>query len=98
MKIFAWRACINGLPILYNLRCRGLNSVGFCSLCDKCMETTTHALIHCAHAKDTWALLLDCPIDLVAAELDILDIASQIFEKGTSRNPCMCRCIADGNF
>ena len=50
------------------------------------MEITTHALIHCAHAKDTWALWLDYPIDLVAAELDIIDIASQIFEKGTSRD------------
>uniref|UniRef100_A0A7N2KPV5 RNase H type-1 domain-containing protein n=1 Tax=Quercus lobata TaxID=97700 RepID=A0A7N2KPV5_QUELO len=52
----------------------------------KWMEITTHALIHCAHAKDTWALWLDYPIDLVAAELDILDIAGQIFEKGTSRD------------
>ena len=86
VKIFAWRACMNGLPTLYNLHCRGLNSVGFCSLCDKCMETTTHALIHCTHAKDTWALWLDYPLDIAAAELDILDIAGQIFEKGTYRD------------
>ncbi|KAL0006814.1 hypothetical protein SO802_008316 [Lithocarpus litseifolius] len=65
---------------------RGLSSAGFCSLCDKCMETTTHALIHCAHAKDTWALWLDCPLDIAATDMDILDIAGQFCEKGTSRD------------
>nr|XP_023889503.1 uncharacterized protein LOC112001554 [Quercus suber] len=75
VKIFAWRACMNGLPTLYNLRCKGLNFAGFCSLCDKCMETTTYALIHCEHARATWALWLDCPFNFAGTAMDTLDVA-----------------------
>ena len=50
------------------------------------METTTHALIHCAYARKTWALWLDYPLDVVTVELDMLDIAGQVFKKGTSRD------------
>lgn len=67
---------MNGFPTMYNFHCKCLSLFGFCALCDKCMETTTHAFIYCAHARKTWALWQDCPLDITAAELDILDIVS----------------------
>lgn len=56
VKIFVWRACMNGLPTTYNLRYRGVSSASFCSLCDRCKESTTHALLHYTHAIKTWVL------------------------------------------
>lgn len=47
VRIFAWHVCKNGLPTMLALRCRGLNSFGFCSLCDKEMESIQHALLLC---------------------------------------------------
>ena len=53
LKIFAWRTCVNGLPTMQNLNHRGIHCSSFCPLCDKAIETTTHALLHCDHAKMT---------------------------------------------
>lgn len=36
--IFAWRACMNALPTMQNLRTQGVNTYGFCPLCDHCLE------------------------------------------------------------
>ena len=53
VKIFAWRVCLDGLPTMLNLRRRGLNTAGFCQVCDKDLESISHALLHCNHAKQT---------------------------------------------
>ena len=63
VRIFAWRACRNGLPTKLNLWCRGLNSSSFCPLCNKEMESLQHALLHCTHAKHTWVSWLDGPVN-----------------------------------
>ena len=57
IRIFAWRACMNGLPTRLNLSRRGVNINPMCPICDQEMETTTHALIQCELAKqekDRW--------------------------------------------
>ena len=82
VRIFAWRACRNGLPTKLNLRCRGLNSSSFCPLCNKEMESLQHALLHCTHAKHTWASWLDCPVNLSTTSADIVDLASQFIGLG----------------
>ena len=53
VKIFAWHVCLDGLPTMLNLRRKGLNIVGFCQICDKDLESISHALFHCNHAKQT---------------------------------------------
>ena len=50
VKIFAWRVCLDGLPTMLNLRHRGLNTSGFCQICDKDLESINHALLHFNHA------------------------------------------------
>lgn len=83
VKIFAWRTCMNDLPTMYNLCCKGLNSPWFFSLCDKNMESTSHTRLHYNHARQTWALWHDCLMDITTTEMDIIDIVGQLIEKGT---------------
>lgn len=64
LKIFAWRTCVNGLPTMFNLSHRGIYCSSFCPLCDRAIETTAHVLLHCDHAKLTWAHRHNCPIVL----------------------------------
>ena len=51
VHIFAWRTCMNAFPTMQNLKLRGVNTAGFCPLCDKVPESLLHALLHCEHAK-----------------------------------------------
>ncbi|KAK9988307.1 hypothetical protein SO802_028546 [Lithocarpus litseifolius] len=84
IKIFAWRVCLDALPTMLNLRRRGLNTAGFCQICDKELESISHALFHCNHAKQTWSCWSDCPVNLYSPTCDFIDITSQIMEKGSS--------------
>ena len=86
VKIFAWCVCMDGLPTMFNLRRRGLNSTGFCPICDKDMESISHALLHCNHAKQTWAFWHDCPVYLAFSTHDLMDIMAQLIKKGSSSN------------
>ena len=57
IRIFVWRACMNGLSTRLNLSRRGVNIKPMCPIYDQEMETTTHALIQCELAKqekDRW--------------------------------------------
>lgn len=81
-RIFAWRACRNGLPTMLNLRCRGLNSCGFCPLCDKEMESLQHAFLLCSHAKHTWASQLDCLVNLSITGANIVDLVAHFNGEG----------------
>ena len=84
VKIFAWHVRLDGLPTMLNLRRRGLNTVGFCQICDKDLESISHALFHCNHAKQTWSCWSDCPTNLYSPTQDFIGITSQIMEKGSS--------------
>ena len=52
--IFSWKACIDGLPMRLNLARQGLNIETRCPLCEKALESTSHALIHCDKLGDVW--------------------------------------------
>nr|POF06690.1 putative ribonuclease h protein [Quercus suber] len=67
---------------MLNLRSRGLNSSGFCPLCDKEIESLHHALLLCSHAKHTWASWLDCPIKISTTGADIVDLTAQFIGEG----------------
>ena len=53
LKIFAWRSCVNGLPTILNLSHKGIHCSNFCPICNKALESTTHALLLRDHAKLT---------------------------------------------
>nr|POF09672.1 putative ribonuclease h protein [Quercus suber] len=78
VKIFAWRVCLDGLPTMLNLRRRGLNTAGFCQICDKELESISHALFHCNHAKQTWSCWSDCPVNLYSPTRDFIGITSRV--------------------
>ena len=84
IKIFAWRACMNGLPTRLNLEKKGIRIDGSCPLCEKSLESIKHALIHCSKAQEVWWNWQTCPINLGVKRLDITDIALGIMENGTS--------------
>ena len=84
VKIFAWRVCLDGLPTMLNLRRRGLNIAGFCQICDKELESISHALFHCNHTKKTWSCWSDCHVNIYSPTRDFIGITSQIMEKGSS--------------
>jgi len=42
------------LPMMQNLRIRGVNTNGYYPACDQCLESTTHALFHCDIPKSIW--------------------------------------------
>ncbi|XP_065622475.1 uncharacterized protein LOC136064535 [Quercus suber] len=80
LKIFAWRICVNGLPTMQNLNHKGIHCSRFCPLCDKAIESTAHALLHCDHARMTWAFCHNCPVDLFSPSRDLWNRNQAIHE------------------
>ena len=54
IRIFAWKACLDGLPTRLNLTKRGVKVEAECPLCEKAMENTSHALIYCDKICEVW--------------------------------------------
>ena len=61
IKIFAWRACVNGLPTMENICTQGITTSNECPICGKELETTHHALLHCEFANLVWNFQSDVP-------------------------------------
>jgi ribonuclease HI len=54
VKMFLWRALNNLLPTRHNLRCRGINLVSVCPICESEEEDILHVLWKCPAAVDVW--------------------------------------------
>ena len=63
IKIFSWRACVNGLPLLTNMVAKGIQTPYTCPICDEEPESLIHGLISCEFALSVWSLWHDCPMD-----------------------------------
>ena len=59
IKIFAWRACVNGLPTYDNISKRGINCSTACPVYGLEPEDINHALLHCEVASLVWSLWPD---------------------------------------
>ena len=55
----------------------------FCPICDKALESTTHALLHCDHTKLTWAQWHNCPVEVSSSPRNFVDVALDFIEKGS---------------
>ena len=86
VKIFAWRACLNGLPTLVNMHLRGLNANIFCPVCDEGIECLNHCLITCDFALSVWALWQDYPLGLLLETRDFKDLALHFLAKSPPRH------------
>ena len=47
VRIFAWRACVNGLSTRMNMVTKGLDVDATCPMCGKEGESTKHSLLYC---------------------------------------------------
>ena len=66
VRIFAWRACMNGLPTMLNLGKRGVNTDALCPLYGKELESTIHALLLCGKVREVWWNWQTCPVNIMA--------------------------------
>lgn len=81
IRIFSWRACMNGLPTGLNLSRRGVNISPMCPICDQERETTTHVLIQCEIAKQVWDRWQGRPMNMRGSQLlEITDAALKILK------------------
>ena len=77
IKIFSWRACVNGLPMLTNVAAKVIQTSCTCPICDEEPESLIHALISCDFALSVWSLWQDCPIDLLLMVKNFNDLVLQ---------------------
>ena len=56
IKIFAWRACINGLPTMEAINHRGISHSKACPVCKNEAESIDHALLDCVFSSSVWNL------------------------------------------
>ena len=75
IRIFAWKACLDGLPTRLNLAKQGVMVKAECPLCEKAMESTSHALFYCDKLCEVWWNWHDCPINLLARNMCLMDLA-----------------------
>ena len=86
VKIFSWRACLNGLPTLVNMHLRGLCANTFCPVCDEEVECLNHCLITCDYALSVWALWQDCPLGLLLETRDFKVLAHHFLVNSPPRH------------
>ena len=54
IKTFAWRACVDALPTMMNLKKRSIGVTENCPCCGREMESIFHSIIRCEMAKRVW--------------------------------------------
>ena len=86
IRIFSWKACMDGLPTRLNLARRGLNIETMCPQCETALESTSHALIHCEKLGDVWWSWHTCPVNLLGRDINLVDIALEILEAGSPQD------------
>ena len=74
---------MDGLRTRLNLAKRGLNVEAKCPLCEKAIESTSHALIYCDKLYEVWWNRQACPINLLAENICLVDLALKILDAGT---------------
>ena len=83
IEVFAWRACVDALPTMVNLKKRGIGENDFCPCCRREVESIFHSIIRCEVAKRVWDCW-DIHFDEFGQELyDVSDVALQILDKRT---------------
>lgn len=58
IKVFAYRAYLNGLPCFLNLKHRQVAIEGNCVFCDAGEEDLAHAIFYCPLVRKWWSAFL----------------------------------------
>ena len=75
---------MNTLPTFVNLQRKCVDICDVCSACGMEPESNLHVFVKCEVAKRVWRCWLDCPTFLLNVNMNIIDIAMEILESGTS--------------
>ena len=86
IRIFTWKACVNALPTMSNLRRRGVNTDGLCPVCGLEAESICHALLKCGSVKRILDLWNESPIVIGAENMDFSYLALNLVDAGTPRD------------
>ena len=78
MKIFAWRAYVNGLPTMENMNIRGITNSRTCPICGSEPENITHAILRCDFTTQVWNLWAENPLRASQNSLNFQDSAMLI--------------------
>ena len=75
---------MNALPTFVNLQRKGVNICDICLACGMELESNLHIFVKCEVAKGVWRCWLDSLANLLNVNMNIIDIAVEIFESSTS--------------
>ena len=73
IKIFAWRACVNGLLIMEAINCRGISQNKDCPVCGSKVESLDHALLNYVFSSSVWCLWPENPLRTHGINKSFLD-------------------------
>ena len=82
--IFAWKMCLNALPTLVNLQRRVINTYDICPACGKEPESNFHIFVKCEVARRVWSCWVNSHVNMMDVNMDIIDIAMELVDLGTS--------------
>ena len=86
IRIFTWKACVNALPTMSNLRRRGVNTDRLCPVCGLEAESICHALLKCGSVKRILDLWNESPIVIRAENMYFSYLALNLVDAGTPRD------------
>ena len=75
VKIFAWRACVNGLPTMEAICSRGISNNSGCPICEKAPESINHALLSCDFSTLVWNQWSENPLGTQEVRWSFIDSA-----------------------
>ena len=78
IKVFAWRACVNGLPVMEAIYRRGISQSMVCPVCGNDAESVDHILLRCDFSSLVWDLWLENPLRSQSFNNSFLDSALTI--------------------
>ena len=75
VKVFAWRACINGLPTMDAICIRGISNERGCPIYKKAPECINYALLNCDFSTLVWNHWTENPLGMHEVRWSFIDSA-----------------------
>ena len=78
IKIFSWKACVDGLLMYVKMVERGIKFDFDCPVYGEEPESLMHALVSCDFALSVWSLWQDCPLNFLFNAYDFTGLVHQV--------------------
>lgn len=82
IRLFAWRACKDGLPCFSNLARRGIRLDSSCAICHAPVEDLSHALFYYPDVREWWPSLLVF-MGEISSLLNFIELVKWVKNRGT---------------